>query len=278
MQKTYLTTGELAKICNINKKTLFYYAEQGIFQPDIIGDNGYHYYSYEQLYIFYVIRALRDIGLSIKEIKDYIDHRDLEKLNKFLNLHQKHLQEEIRHKQRLSLLIKNKLQLFKDTCKITLNKISLQQLPSSKLLLSENLRNERDIAVQHHIVQRHINYCLQNKLNVGYQLGGMVAKEDILCNNTENYSYCFTKTTLSIKRNAPACAQPFIQPAGLYAVGYFQGTFPNYNGAYTKILDFLQKNQCIIDDFSYEEPLIDEISTSNENNYVTRIAIKIKET
>lgn len=277
MRKAYLSTGEFAKICNINKKTLFYYAEEGIFRPDIIVKNGYHFYSYGQLYIFYVIRALREIGLSIKEIKDYIDNRTPENLRDLLKLQRKHLQKEIQHKQRLNLLIKNKLQLLKESEQLIMNNISLQHLPSSKLLLSESLHNEHDEAAQHLIVQQHINYCLQHNLNVGYQLGAMIAEEDILSGNFQNYSYCFTKTTLSIKGTAPACAQRFTQPLGLYAVGYFHGSYSNnYNGAYAKILKFLETQHYKIDAFSYEESLLDEISMNTADNYVTRIAVKIK--
>lgn len=277
MKKTYLTTGEFAKICNINKKTLFYYAEQGIFQPTMIGTNGYYYYSYDQLYVFYVIRSLRDVGLSIQEIKSYINNRTSEKFYKFLAQHQKNLQEEIRSKQRLSLLIKNKLKLIKDTSQITLDEINLQKLPASKLLLSESLHNIHDEMEIHHIVQRHINYCLHNNLNVGYQIGGMIAKEDILNAHTNNYSYCFTKTPLAVRKEAPACARPFVQPAGLYAVGYFRGNYPRYDDAYEKLMLFLEKNNLMIEDFSYEEPFLDELTTNDENNYITRISIKIKE-
>jgi DNA-binding transcriptional MerR regulator/effector-binding domain-containing protein len=278
LQKIYLSTGEFAKICNINKKTLFYYAEEGIFQPEIIKPNGYHYYAYDQLYIFYVIRALREIGLSIHEIKYHIANRTPENFHDLLKQHQKHLQEEIRHKQRLNLLIKNKLQLFKESQKIETNKIEIKALPTSTLLLSEALHPPCSEAEEHRIVQEHINYCLQNSLNIGYPLGGMLHKENILSGKFENYSYCFTKTHLSSKGKAPTCAKPFIQPAGLYAIGYFYGFYSNnYNGAYQKLLEFLQENQYEIEDYAYEEGIIDELSSNNEDSYITRIAIKIKE-
>ena len=278
MQKIYLSTGEFAKICNINKKTLFYYAEEGIFQPEIIKPNGYHYYAYDQLYVFYVIRALREIGLSVKEIKHHIANRTPENFHNLLKQHQKHLQEEIRHKQRLNLLIKNKLQLFKESQKIEINKIEIKLLPKSLLLLSESLHNRCNEAEEHRIVQEHINYCLQNNLNIGYQMGAMLDKKSILAGNFEDYIYCFTKTHLASNDSSPACAKPFIQPAGLYAIGYFYGFYSNnYNGAYQKLLEFLRENQYEIEDYSYEEGIIDELSSNNEDSYITRIAIKIKE-
>lgn len=57
-------TGEFAKLCGVNKRTLHYYDEQGIFSPDHVGENHYRYYSARQLYPFIMIRLLRQMGLE----------------------------------------------------------------------------------------------------------------------------------------------------------------------------------------------------------------------
>lgn len=48
--KPLFTTGEFAGLCNIRKDTLFYYDEIGLLKPEIIQDNGYRYYSANQLF------------------------------------------------------------------------------------------------------------------------------------------------------------------------------------------------------------------------------------
>lgn len=65
-KKTYFTTGEFAKIFDVKKQTLFHYDSCGIFKPDIIGENGYRYYSFTQLETFAIIRTLRGFGGSHK--------------------------------------------------------------------------------------------------------------------------------------------------------------------------------------------------------------------
>ncbi|SEH22396.1 MerR family DNA-binding transcriptional regulator [Selenomonas sp. KH1T6] len=52
-------TGEFARITGVNKRTLHYYDQQGIFSPDSIEPNGYRAYSSRQFYPFYMIR-MRD--------------------------------------------------------------------------------------------------------------------------------------------------------------------------------------------------------------------------
>ena len=76
----YFSTGEFAKLCNIHKKTLFYYDEIGLFKPEKIMPNGYRYYSEYQLEIFSVIYTLKDIGMPLKEIKYYMDNRTPENI------------------------------------------------------------------------------------------------------------------------------------------------------------------------------------------------------
>ena len=71
MQK-YFSSGEFAKLTGVNKRTLHYYHDIGLFQPDLIGENGYYYYSVSQFAQLELILTLRRIGLSIEEIESYL--------------------------------------------------------------------------------------------------------------------------------------------------------------------------------------------------------------
>ena len=70
--KKYLyTTGEFAKLNGVNKRTLHYYDEIGLFSPEIKGENGYRYYTCFQMVQLELILILRRAGLSIEEIIRY---------------------------------------------------------------------------------------------------------------------------------------------------------------------------------------------------------------
>lgn len=72
-RKNYLySSGEFAKFTGVNKRTLHYYNDIGLFCPEVIGENGYHYYTCFQFAQLELILTLRKIGLSIEEIKDYV--------------------------------------------------------------------------------------------------------------------------------------------------------------------------------------------------------------
>ena len=71
--KNYLySSGAFAKLTGVNKRTLHYYNDIGLFCPEVVGENGYHYYTCFQFAQLELILTLRKIGLSIDEIRTYI--------------------------------------------------------------------------------------------------------------------------------------------------------------------------------------------------------------
>ena len=70
-----LTTGEFARLAGTTKHTLFHYDKIGLLSPEWKLPNQYRYYSVSQLEIFDVICILKEIGMSLEEIKSYLDNR-----------------------------------------------------------------------------------------------------------------------------------------------------------------------------------------------------------
>lgn len=64
-----LKISEMAKLANTTRRTLIFYDEQAIFKPAKKSSSGYRYYNYNQLYDLMMILGLRNIGLSIDQIK-----------------------------------------------------------------------------------------------------------------------------------------------------------------------------------------------------------------
>ena len=73
-----LSSGEFAQMCNVSRELLIHYDKIGLLKPKEVRDNGYRYYSLKQLYMFDVIRFFLDTGMSMKEIKEYLDNRSTE--------------------------------------------------------------------------------------------------------------------------------------------------------------------------------------------------------
>ncbi len=70
------TTGQFAELCGVKKQTLFHYDDIGLLKPALVEDNGYRRYSYSQYQDFLLISCLKEAGMSLTEIKDYLEESD----------------------------------------------------------------------------------------------------------------------------------------------------------------------------------------------------------
>lgn len=70
------TTAQFAKLHHLNKRTLHYYDDIGLFSPMYKGENGYRYYDYMQSMELENIRMLKELHMSIEEIKSYMQNPD----------------------------------------------------------------------------------------------------------------------------------------------------------------------------------------------------------
>ena len=66
---------EAAKKCNITKKAVQYYVEQGLVNPEVL-ENGYKDFSEQDTKLLTQIVLYRKLGLSISEIKRVLENHD----------------------------------------------------------------------------------------------------------------------------------------------------------------------------------------------------------
>ena len=88
---------EVAKVCNLTKKAVEYYTEQGLICPNIL-ENGYRDFSEQDMEILKKIALFRRLGLSIFEIKSILANPDKLKsilYKKTLELEQEKVKQDI---------------------------------------------------------------------------------------------------------------------------------------------------------------------------------------
>lgn len=69
------TIGEAAKKLQISTRTLRYYDEKDLVRPAYIKENGYRFYSEEQIRQIELILFLKELGFSLKQIKMLIQDK-----------------------------------------------------------------------------------------------------------------------------------------------------------------------------------------------------------
>lgn len=94
-KQEYLSAGRFAALVGTTKETLFHYDEIGLFVPKRREANGYRYYAMDQMETFDVIGMLRELGMPLAEIRNYLEQRSPEKFGVLLEQKEKVVREKI---------------------------------------------------------------------------------------------------------------------------------------------------------------------------------------
>ncbi|OUP26359.1 MULTISPECIES: MerR family transcriptional regulator [unclassified Faecalibacterium] len=268
-----INTGEFARLCNTNKRTLLYYDEIGLFRPAFTDENGYRYYSENQCDLFFTIRCLQEIGMPLKEIRSYIDHRSPEALQQLLGQQKLKVQQELEKLRRIEQVIDNKLGLVdlsrQPQVTAHIGSVGLEQLPAEYLVVSPPINTDDHDQVFAALCS-HIGYCSRHRLNAGHPYGAMVSTEFLAREQWGCYSHFFTKVVDEPKGHP--CHQ---KPAGEYAVTYLAGDYYNAAPAFRLLQEYLAQNHLRPGAFCYKEAVLDEVSMADPSGYLTRISVQV---
>ena len=107
MMENYYTTGRLAELCGVTKRTVQYYDLENIVKPSQISEGGRRLYTDEDLKKFKLVCLYRKLELPLKEIKIILNSDDQYKmLRNILAEHQSSIDNQIKNltelKERLS--------------------------------------------------------------------------------------------------------------------------------------------------------------------------------
>ncbi len=266
--KKYLyTTGEFAKLNGVNKRTLHYYDEIGLFSPEIKGKNGYRYYTCFQMVQLELILILRRAGLSIEEI---IRYQQSPSGTSFADLLAEKKQLIDRSIQEL-LYTRNFLEQKSKKLSLSLTakegEIEIITLPEQRILLSEPITgayDDNDFAVAGDFSLR-----LKSIFGLYDNFGSRISTEQILNGNYYNYDCFFAYSRENLE------SYDTVRPAGTYLRAFCIGGWEKLEMVYRNILDFAEKNQMELAGYSYEEGL-NELSLQGRDDYITMITVGSK--
>lgn len=266
-----IKTGDFAKLCNTNKRTLFHYDEIGLFSPAFTDEKGYRFYTESQADVFFTITCLKDIGMPLQEIKAYIDHRNPDDLKTLLLEQQKKVRQELLHLERIEHVIHTKLKLLRDGEQLDfdgrLTEVILEDVKEEYLIVSPFL-DTNDHEKLFHALCEHISYCNHKELSTGNPYGAMLSVNRLWQAGEDIYAHFFTKTA------KPPSGLPYmVKPRGKYAVVYLRGNYYDAGDAYQRLFEYFNEHHLTPGEFCYKEAVWDELTAESPNDYITRISI-----
>ena len=265
----YITTGEFAKLCKVNKQTLFYYDQIGLLSPVFKNEKGYRFYSIHQIELFYVIDLLKDLGMSLHDIQQYTQNKSPES---FLTLMYQQKEEIVKKRQEIQMkekLIETKITLMEEASQLNFHEITLEHMPEATLYLSrniENINNEEFVEV----ISEFISELNELQLDTGYPIGVITKREQILKGEFSKYSYLY------IEQPQPKEGHPYFQAVkGDFLIGYHIGDEKTIHHTYKRLISEMDRLDLALGDYVFEEYIYDTLVKNKKEHYVTKIMIEV---
>lgn len=268
-KREYLyTTGQFARLNGVNKRTLHYYDEIGLFSPEFKEENGYRYYTCFQIVELELILMLRKIGLSIEEIISYQQSPSGSSFVEMIAKKKKVIDKSIRELLNTKMFLEQKSKKLSLGIEAEYGKIEIIELPEQRILLSKSITgayDDADFAVAGDFSMR-----LKSIYGLYDNFGSRISSENIVNENYRDYDCFFYYARDDMEICDAVC------PAGTYLRTVCLGGWKRLRAVYRDICRFAKENRLELVGYSYEEGL-NEISLQSREDYITMITVGVRE-
>ena len=261
-----LSTGEFAKLANIPKHVLFYYDEIDLFKPDFIDENGYRYYSYYQYYTYIVIEFLKDTGMPLKEIKNYLDHRNSDKFQNLMSKRLEIINENIARLEMSKNFINHTLSSITKANQSQHHQCQIIEKEAEQIILSEPASLNRKS-----FVSDYVTFIRTYDIKFANYIGKITHREDIEAGRYDTHRYLYIKD-LTFAQDI----SNFTKPQGQYLTTFHHGDFDSIDNAYLALETYAKNHNLILGDYFYENLLVNEITVKEVDEFIFEISVLIK--
>lgn len=270
-----LSIGEFSNICRVSTKTLRYYAEIGLIMPSEVNpENGYRYYSIDQLETMLFINRLKSYNFSLEEIKAILKSEELqdEKLYAALMKKKKEMQQQIQEFQKTLASMDDDISSLKQGKSIIsyLDDIDVQlvDVPMMYLLSVRKMVQEPDFAEEYgNCFGRLFRRIQADKLTV-------TAPPMVLFYSSE-YTPFGLDTEFAIPVKEYATGTRDFCP-GLCLKTVVRGSYSNLSSVYAKQREWAERENYESSGALYEVYVTDPSQVEDESELVTEVYYPVK--
>ncbi len=267
-QERYITTGEFAKLSGVTKHTLFYYDKIGLFSPEIKKENGYRFYSFDQLEVFEVIQILRELDMPLEEIRKYMSRRSPKRLLTLFAEEEKLIELQMKRLRNMKEWIRKKGQIIQRTLQEEPGRIQIMEEPERYMIMvCVEQSDERGWA---EAIGKLWGYCEEHKIRSEYSIGCRQASENILDGEYDVSSFCY-----ELLDKKPKGVSYTVRKKGKYLTVCHKGHWKNLGDTYRQIVKYAEEHEIQLGTYCYEDTMFDRLVVQDETDYITRLVYEI---
>ena len=270
--KEFFSIGEISKLFDINKKTLRYYDEIGLFKPSFVNkDNNYRYYTLDQFQYLETIKYLKELGLSLDKIKYNLTNLNSEDVINSLEEQNNIIDAKISELQLIKQKINKKIIQIKDSTRNdlleTIREVDFNERQAVRL--RHSIKTDYDIEFS----LRKLIKMSDNKIFLTYGLVGVsISRDDLIDRKYDEYKSIF----IMIEEEKYDNSLIKIFPKGTYVCIRFKGVHKDAPPYYEKLIDYINKQGYEIIDDSLEMELTDPSLSLTDEEVIMELQILVK--
>ena len=271
MKKDLLTSGEFASLCGTQKGTLLFYEKEGLLKAKHVSENRYRRYGVEQFFEFDLLTMLKEVGSSLKEIKEHLHNMNGEKFLLFLQEKQAAADKELRRAVQRKLMLKDMTTCLSEALNLKYDTLTIQQHNTEQLEMTPSGASPSD--TQWDLVQRFAEFNRayeQQEVKPRYPFGLVYCMEDIQQGNYVD-RYYFTRVRPS---TLPECLHT--KPEGKYAVLAHIGTDESHRQTLASMIEKIRSAGMTIKSDAYAYDMMSYVMQENGDYYALKYTIQIE--
>ena len=270
-RKNLFPIGEVSKLFHISVSSLRHYETLGLLTPAYIApDSGYRYYGAEQFEALNTIRYLRALDMPLSEIKDFLQNRDIDRVEEKLRQQKRAVLQKQRELRRIQRKIDHRLNWLADAETAPLNTVSLVRLPACRVVwMDDPLRIDGSADMEAPI--RKLDQSDAEAVVFLGKVGLGISAERLRRAETARYDGIF----LLLDQEDLYTGETLRLPETLCVRLRFRGSHREAQPRYQTLLRYIDQHSLRITGFSREITLIDYGVTSDPDKFVTEICIPV---
>ena len=265
-----LTIGQFAAMHGINKKTLMWYDEIGLFKPAVVNpENGYRCYNYHQSPVLETILLLRELEVPVHEIQNFMKNRSAQSLKNLLDDKIADLDSQLMHLQAIRTTLCTQRRHMITLMTMDLSEIRIIE-QKERFLVTVDVPPDTSFEEEVELITAETEkYHLGRLHDASY--GSMISISSLQNGNFDDYSKLFIELPFLTYQSAMHTT-----PGGKYLRAFHKGSWDKIPERYEEIFAYAQTHNLVLHGYSYEMG-INETVIDNIEDYIVQIEIPVTE-
>lgn len=263
--KQYYQIKEIADLYGVSSDTIRFYEKEDLIHPQR-SENGYRYFTVNDMWRLNVIRDLRALGFPIDQIKQYFAHHSLENTVDFLNRELAAVDNKLTELSAIRMNILNRLDNLQQISEMSIGEVELYRFDQRRIFqLNEGYAVDDEMDI---LIKKLLNIDKEHHFVIGNnRIGSIMHLQSVYEKRYRDYFAVFIIDEQGTD----------VIPPGLFLTVSYKGSCEQNAYYLPKLLEYAKAHHLRPYGDIYEMLLIDIHEATDMSEYITQLQVPVKE-